>query len=82
MMMKRNDYYYLAGRLYNLAESLPSYDKLSVLILELITKLNKDKKFEELLLDDVQKDVSSLRSDREVKSTKDKDSPKANLFGF
>ena len=78
--MKRSEYYYLAGRLFEFASI--SNGKLSPLIKELITKLNKDSKFEELLLDDVQKDVSSLRSDREVKSSKDKDSPNANLYGF
>ena len=78
--MKRNEYYYLAGELLKWANSHEG--KLSPLIRELVIKLNKGKKFEELLLDDVQKNVSSLRSDREVKSSKDQNSPKANLHGF
>jgi len=78
--MKRNEYYFLAGELMKWANE--NDGKLSPLIIELIIKLNKGRKFEELLLDDVQKNVSSLRSDREVKSSKDKDSPNANLYGF
>lgn len=78
--MKRSEYYFLAGELMKWANE--NDGKLSPLIIELIIKLNKGSKFEELLLDDVQKDVSSLRSDREVKSSKDKDSPNANLYGF
>jgi len=48
--MKRNEYYYLAGKLFQWANE--NTGKLSPLLIELVSKLNKDKKFEELLLDD------------------------------
>lgn len=78
--MKRSEYYYLAGKLFEFASS--SDGKLSPLIKELITKLNKDKTFEELLLDDVEQNVQSTRSDTEIKQSENYHPSKQDLFGF